>query len=77
MPSSGALHLSGGAQLREHGGGPVPALSREPGQAADEVPCPNCHQFLDSYTWVNPEDGSRVEIQFPVERIRYLPVPTD
>ena len=35
------------------------------------------HQFLDSYTWVNPEDGSRVEIQFPVERIRYLPVPTD
>jgi len=34
-------------------------------------------QFIDSYTWVNPEDGSRVEIRFPVERIRYLPVPTD
>ncbi len=30
---------------------------------------------MDSYTWVNPEDGSRVEIRFPVERIRYLPCP--
>lgn len=35
------------------------------------------HQFMDTYIWVNPEDGSRVEIRFPVERIRYVPVPTD
>ncbi|MGI9244080.1 MAG: hypothetical protein ACR2RV_25005 [Verrucomicrobiales bacterium] len=35
------------------------------------------HQFTDSYTWVNPVDGSQVEIRFPVERIRYIPVQTD
>jgi hypothetical protein len=35
------------------------------------------HQFTDTYTWENPSDGSRVEIQIPVERVRYVPVRTD
>ena len=35
------------------------------------------HQFTDTYTWENPDDGSRVEIRVPVERVRYVPVPTD
>lgn len=35
------------------------------------------HQIIGTYTWENPEDGSRVEIQVPVERIRYIPVHTD
>lgn len=35
------------------------------------------HQFIDTYIWENPEDGSRVEVQVPVERRRLIPVPTD
>ena len=35
------------------------------------------HQITGTYTWENPEDGSRIEIQVPVERIRYIPVHTD
>ena len=35
------------------------------------------HQFTDTYTWENPADGSRVQIEIPVERVRYIPVPTD
>ncbi|MFT4548356.1 MAG: hypothetical protein ACI8XO_001829 [Verrucomicrobiales bacterium] len=35
------------------------------------------HQFIDTYIWENPVDGSRVEVQVPVERVRYIPVPTD
>jgi hypothetical protein len=35
------------------------------------------HQFTDTYTWENPLDGSRVEVTIPVERVRYVPVPTD
>jgi len=35
------------------------------------------HRFVESYIWTNPEDGSKVEIRIPVERIRYIDVPTD
>lgn len=35
------------------------------------------HQFTKSYTWENPKDGSRVEVTFPLERVRYVPVQTD
>jgi hypothetical protein len=35
------------------------------------------HQFIETYIWENPADGSRVEVRVPVERIRYVPVPTD
>jgi hypothetical protein len=35
------------------------------------------HLFTDTYTWENPLDGSRVEVSIPVERVRYVPVPTD
>ena len=35
------------------------------------------HQFTDTYTWENPADGSRVEIEVPVERVRYVPLHTD
>ena len=35
------------------------------------------HQFTDTFIWINPEDGSRVELHVPVESVRYIPVPTN
>ena len=35
------------------------------------------YQFSDSYQWVNPDDGSTIEITVPRERIILVPVPTD
>ena len=35
------------------------------------------HQITNTYIWESPEDGSRVEVHVPVERIRYIPVHTD
>jgi len=35
------------------------------------------YQFSDSYQWVNPSDGSTIEMTVPRERIILVPVPTD
>ncbi len=35
------------------------------------------YQFSDSYQWVNPDDGSTIEMTVPRERIILVPVPTD